>query len=292
MAWLSAPLGYEFFRHGMLAAVLVGALCGLIGVFIVLRRMSYIGHGLAHAVLGGAVVGYVLQVNFYVAAGLWGFLAALLINATTRRREIASDAAIGVVTTASFALGVALISRLKSYTRNFEAALFGNVLGVTTGDLWIVGVVATGTALIVLLFYKQLLFTTFDAEVAAIFGVPSEWIDTLFALVLAAAIIAATQVMGVTLIAAAIVVPAIIARLITSRFATMLWLSTVLGAACGVCGMYVSYYVDVSSGATIVLVGALAFAVVFAFTSLRARLQPASVRLPSLLSEEAQAAFD
>lgn len=292
MAWLVEPLRYTFIWHGLLAASLVGALCGLIGVFIVLRRMSYIGHGLAHAVLGGAVVGYVLQVNFYVAAGLWGFLAALLINATTRRREITADAAIGVVTTASFALGVALISRLRNYTRNFEAALFGNVLGVTDTDLWVVALVTAATLLVVLLFYKQLLFTTFDAEVAAIFGVRSDWIETLSALVLASAIIASTQVMGVTLISAAIVVPAITARLVTSRFATMLWLSTAVGAVSAVGGMYASYYLNASSGSTIVLVQAVAFAAVFAVTSLRARCRPRAFRAPLLAAAEAHAAFD
>ena len=117
------------------SATLVGALCGMLGVYIVLRRMSYIGHGLSHSVFGGAVVGYVLTLNFYLAAGLWGFLSALLINATARRRRIGADAAIGIVTTASFAVGVALISKTRSFTRNFEAALFGNILGVTMHDI-------------------------------------------------------------------------------------------------------------------------------------------------------------
>ena len=108
MTILAEPLGFEFFRQGLVASVLVGALCGLLGVYVVLRRMSYIGHGLSHSVFGGAVVGYVLAVNFYVAAGLWGFLSALAINATARRRRIGADAAIGIVTTASFAVGVAL----------------------------------------------------------------------------------------------------------------------------------------------------------------------------------------
>src|SRR5260221_260836 len=122
------PLQFEFFRHALLAAAMVGALTGLVGVFIVLRRMSYIGHGMSHAVFGGAVVGYVAGFNFYLASGLWGFGSAMLINQTMRRRQIGADAAIGIVTTASFALGVALISRAKSVTRNFDAALFGNLL--------------------------------------------------------------------------------------------------------------------------------------------------------------------
>ena len=132
--FFTEPLHYEFFRNGLIAATLVGALCGLMGVYIVLRRMSYIGHGLSHAVFGGAVVSYIIGVNFYLGAGLWGFVSAVLINATARRRKIGADAAIGIITTASFALGVALISKQRSFTRNFEAALFGNILGVTTHD--------------------------------------------------------------------------------------------------------------------------------------------------------------
>src|SRR5918992_2845553 len=121
MDMLLQPLNYEFFRHGLIAATLTGALCGLMGVPIVLRRMSYIGHGLSHAVFGGAVVSSVIGWNFYLGAGLWGFLSALLINATARRRNLGADAAIGIVTTASFALGVAIISKGNRFTRNFEA---------------------------------------------------------------------------------------------------------------------------------------------------------------------------
>src|SRR5215211_7743882 len=121
MDFFTEPFQYEFFRHGLLAATLIGALCGMLGVFIVLRRMSYIGHGLSHSVFGGAVVAYVLQWNFYLGAGLWGFLSAMLINFTARSRRIGADAAIGIITTTSFAIGVAIISRSRSFTRNFEA---------------------------------------------------------------------------------------------------------------------------------------------------------------------------
>ena len=126
------PLTFEFFRRALLASFLVGALCGVVGVYIVLRRMSYIGHGLSHAVFGGAVISYLLQVNFYLGAGLWGVASALLINEVAQRRKIGADAAIGIVTTAGFAVGVAGISHQRRFTRNFEAALFGNVLGITS----------------------------------------------------------------------------------------------------------------------------------------------------------------
>jgi manganese/iron transport system permease protein/iron/zinc/copper transport system permease protein len=274
------PLQFEFFRQGVLASLLVGALCGMLGVYIVLRRMSYIGHGLSHSVFGGAVVGYVASINFYVAAGVWGFLSALAINATARRRRIGADAAIGIVTTASFAVGVALISKTRSFTRNFEAALFGNILGVTPGDLVIVGVVTVGVAAFILLFYKRLLFMTFDVEVAPIYGVNVGLVDSLFALAMAATIVASINVVGVTLIAATLVIPATTARLLTDSFGRMIVLSTIIGALAGLLGMYVSYWLDISSGATIVLLEAAGFLAALLATTLRRR-RPGWANLPS-----------
>ncbi|HWP48305.1 MAG TPA: metal ABC transporter permease [Candidatus Limnocylindrales bacterium] len=269
MEFLLHPFQYEFFRRGLLAAFLVGGLCGLIGVYIVLRRMSYIGHGLSHAVFGGAVISYVLSLNFYVGAALWGFLAALVINEVTRRRKIGADAAIGVVTTASFAMGVALISRARKFTRNFEAALFGNILGVTSTDLVVILIVTLFAAMGIFFFYKQLLFSTFDEEVARVYGVPTRRVNTLFSLILAAAIIASMQVMGVTLIAAAIVTPAITARLLTDSFSKLVGLSVLLGSLTAVVGMYLSYYLDIASGASIVLFASLVFSGVLGYSSFR-----------------------
>jgi manganese/iron transport system permease protein/iron/zinc/copper transport system permease protein len=264
------PLQYEFFVRGLIAATLVGGLCGLIGVYIVLRRMSYIGHGLSHAVFGGAVVSYVMAFNFYVGASLWGFISAVLINATTRRRPtIGADAAIGIITTASFALGIALISRYRTFTRSFDAALFGNILAVGERDLIAIGAVVVLTLIIGFVAYKQLLFTTFDSDVARFYGVPTEWIETLFSLVLAAVIVVSLQVMGATLIAAAIVIPPMVARLLTDSFHRMIVLSTAIGALCGTTGIYISYYIDVSSGATIVLLSALLFAMAMLYSSVR-----------------------
>ncbi len=268
MNTLTEPFQYEFFRHGLVVATLVGALCGMVGVYIVLRRMSYIGHGLSHSVFGGAVVAYLMSVNFYLGAGLWGFISALMINATARRRNIGADAAIGIVTTASFALGVALISKSRSFTRNFEAALFGNILGVTMQDIYVIAAVTAVVALGIALFYRPLLFATFDTELAGVHGVPTRWIDTGFALALAATIVASMNVVGVTLIAAAIVIPPITARMLTDAFGPMLLLSTAIGSLCGCAGMYLSYHFDIASGAAIVLLSASVFAVVYAITSL------------------------
>lgn len=291
---LAEPFEFEFFRHALLAATMCGALTGLVGVFVVLRRMSYIGHGMSHSVFGGAVVGYVAGFNFYLAAGLWGFVSALLINQATKRRQIGADAAIGIVTTASFALGVALISRADSFTTNFDAALFGNLLGVTRDDLYVIAATLAVTSAVVFFLYKQLLFLTFDPEVAPVYGVPAGWIDTLFSLVLAATIIVSMRIMGVTLIAASLVIPPVIARLVTDRFATMLILSTLVGAAVSFAGMFLSYYVDVASGASIVLLAAALFVLALVYASVRQWLRTGRMSLPvaEIPSAEARTAFD
>jgi manganese/iron transport system permease protein/iron/zinc/copper transport system permease protein len=261
MAFL-VPFDYEFFRHGLLAAVIVGALCGYIGVYVVLRRMSYIGHGLSHAIFGGAVLSYVLNINFFVGAGVWALFAALLIHRISHRRWVGADAAIGVVTTSSFALGVAIMSTYRSFTRNIEAALFGNILGITTQDLWIVVFISLVVFCALFLMRRQLLFTTFDPEVASAYGVSTGRIDLLFVLLLAVTVLASTQILGVTLVAAAMVIPPVIARYLTRKFQTLLVISPLLGALCGAMGMFLSFHFDVASAATIVLTAAGLFIVV------------------------------
>jgi manganese/iron transport system permease protein/iron/zinc/copper transport system permease protein len=294
MSEFTEPFQFEFFRHAIVAATLVGALTGLVGVFVVLRRMSYIGHGMSHAVFGGAVVGYAAGFNFYLAAGVWGFISAILINQATRRRQIGADAAIGIVTTASFAVGVAVISRASRITRNFDAALFGNLLGVSVSDIWVIAGVLAFALFVVFFFYKQLLFLTFDVEVAPIYGVRAGLLDTLLAVVLAGTIIASIRIMGVTLIAASLVIPPVTARLLTDRFATMLVLSTLLGAALGFVGLFVSYQADIASGASIVLVSTGAFVAVLLAVVIRDWLRTGrlALRLRSLDTREREALFD
>lgn len=273
MELLTEPFLFEFFRNGLYAAVMVGILCGVIGVFIVLRGMSYIGHGLAHASFGGAVLGYVFNVNFYVGAAITGFVAALMINWITRSGKIKADAAIGIVTTAFFAMGVALLSKFRQFTQSFEAALFGNILGVNDSDLMVVAGVMLVTCVAVVLLYKSLLFTTFDPDAAQVFGFKTEMIQMAFAFLLALAIIASMNVVGVTMLAAALVIPATIARMLTDHFGKMLIISTVVGASMGMAGMYTSYHLDAASGASIVLFGALIFVVVLMRNGIRDRLE-------------------
>ena len=268
---LLAPFQFEFFNKALLAAVLVGGLCGLIGVYVVLRRMSYIGHGLSHSIFGGAVVSYVLSLNFYLGAGAWGFLSALIIDAVARKRKVATDAAIGIVTTASFAVGVAIISKARSFTKNFDAALFGNILGIKDGDLWAIIGVALAVSLVIFFIYKQLLFSTFDPEVAPVYGVSTRWIDTFFSLTLAATIIVSMQILGVTLIAASLIIPPTIARLLTDNFHRMVLYSILLGIFSSVIGIYLSYEIDIASGASIVITAAILFVAVFSFVAVKGR---------------------
>jgi manganese/iron transport system permease protein/iron/zinc/copper transport system permease protein len=256
---LLVPFEYEFFRNGFIAAVVIGALCGFIGVYVVLRRMSYIGHGLSHAIFGGAVLSYVWNINFFIGGGLWALLSGLLIHWVGHRRWVGADAAIGVVTTSSFALGVAIISTHRSFTRNIEAALFGNILGITNNDVWIVALVSLTVFAILYVIRRPLLFATFDPEVASAYGVSTGKIDLLFIMLLAVTVLASTQILGVTLVAAAMVIPPVIARYLTQRFQTLLIVSPLLGGFCGAAGMLLSFHFDISSAATIVLTSAALF---------------------------------
>ncbi len=282
------PLEFEFFRNGLAVATLAGALCGLVGVYVVLKGMSYIGHGLSHAIFGGFAASTLLGVNLFLGAGVWGFVSALMISGVTRRKLIGADAAIGVVTTASFAFGLALFALFGSAgSGSFDAALFGSILGVGVEDIWAVVAVLAFAAGVIFLRYRALLFATFDPEVAEASGIKTARMDALLMLVLAASILATMQVVGVTLIAATLVIPATVARMLTHSFSRMLLLATGIGAFCGFVGMNLSYHLDVQSGPTIVLVGAALFALVFAATSPRRqrgmtdRVQPIAALHPA-----------
>jgi manganese/iron transport system permease protein/iron/zinc/copper transport system permease protein len=277
MTELLRPLHYEFFVNGLAVATLSGALCGLVGVYVVLKGMSYIGHGLSHAIFGGFAASALLGVNFFLGAGAWGFASAMLINGVTRRRSIGADAAIGVITTASFAIGVALIKYFGSGGKNPDALLFGQILGVNDTDVLLVAAVALATALVVFFGYRPLLFSTFDPEVADVSGVRTARVDALLTLVLAAAILTTMNVLGVTLVAATLVIPAVVARMLTDSFARMLPLATGIGAVCGFVGMILSYHLDIPSGPMIVLTGSTLFAAVFTVTGVRGRRRSAGL---------------
>lgn len=274
---LFSPFGFEFFRNGLVIAALTGALCGLVGVFVVLRGMSYIGHGLSHAVFGGAALAAVLGVNFFIGAGFWGLTSGLMIGRVSRRRIIGADAAIGVITTASFAMGLALQARFGQAQRSIDAVLFGNVLGVFTSDIVAVSIVGLGSVLVVVLLYRRLLFSIFDPDVAGVSGVNVGLMEAVLMAMLSATILVTVRVVGVLLISAMLVLPAATARLLTDSFGRMLVLSPVLGAAIGVVGMYASWYADVPSGAVIILVGTAVFLAVYISVGVRTRARVAGL---------------
>ncbi len=264
---LLGPLSYAFFQKGLVVATVSGALLGFIGVYITLRGMSYIGHGLSHAIFGGFAASQLLASSFYlIGAGVWGIASALAINAVTRRRSIGADAAIGVITTASFALGIALISRFGSRGVSFDNALFGSILGINMTQIGALLAVSALTAGFVFFRYRQLLFATFDPEVANVSGVNVARTDSYLMVILSLAILSTLTVIGVTLVAAMLVIPAVVARMLTESFGRMLFLSTGIGAACGLIGMYASYYAAVPSGTMIVLTGAALFCLTLTFT--------------------------
>jgi manganese/iron transport system permease protein/iron/zinc/copper transport system permease protein len=263
------PFQYEFFNQAIFISILVGGTCGLLGVYIVLRGMSYIGHGMSHAVFGGAVSSYIIGLNFYIGAAIWGILSALLITQINKRYKIKTDAAIGVVTTAGFAIGIFLMSTSQIPIRNFESLLFGNILAVNELDFIFIALVSIVTIIFIFFFQKRLLFTIFDTDTAKVYGVKTDRVDLLFSIVLAIVVIAAMNSIGVTLLAVAIIAPAISARLITNNFLKLMILSAGIGIITAFLGMYCSFYVDSPSGATIVLFGTASFIIAVAYSQIK-----------------------
>jgi manganese/iron transport system permease protein/iron/zinc/copper transport system permease protein len=267
LATLTDPLAYAFFQKGLLVATISGALLGLIGVYVVLRGMSYLGHGLSHSIFGGFAASQLFAAQFYVVgAGLWGIVSALAITQVAKRSRLGADAAIGVISTASFALGVALFAKFGTSGPSFDNALFGSILGISTGQIVAILAVSVLCVAFIVLAYRPLLFSTFDPDVAQVSGIRVVWVEAGLMVVLSLAILATLTVIGVTLVAAMLVIPAVIARMLTDAFGRMLVLSTIIGAVCGLVGMYLSYFAGVPSGTMIVLVGAALFIIVLAIT--------------------------
>jgi len=272
------PLQFDFFQKGLLVATLSGALLGLTGVYITLRGMSYIGHGLSHSIFGGFAASQLISAQYYLwGAGLWGVMSALTIIGVTRRHRIGADAAIGVVTTASFALGVALLTHFGTSGPSFESALFGSILGISQTQIVMLVAVAVLTSAVVFLRYRALLFATFDPDVAEVSGVNVLVTDAVLMVVLSLSILATLNIIGVTLVAAMLVIPPVVARMLSDSFVKTLTLSTVIGAVCGLVGMYASYLAEVPSGTMIVLIGAVAFVAAMAVANRRHRARVGAV---------------
>ena len=274
---LFEPYGFQFFRNGIVVATVAGALCGLLGVFVVLRGMSYIGHGLSHAVFGGAAASAVIGINFFIGAGIWGIISGVLIARVARRRVLGADAAIGVVTTASFALGLALMNRYGQASKSIEAVLFGSVLGVKVSDIIAVSLVAVFALAVIVVWYRKMLFSTFDPDVAQVSGVNVSVVEVVLLSLLSLTILVTMRVIGTLLISALLVIPAAAARMTTNSFSKLLWISPLIGAVTCFFGMNLSYHLDTSASATIILLDALVFIVVYAVAGTRNRMKMASL---------------
>ncbi len=274
---LFEPYGFQFFQRGIIVATIAGALCGLLGVFVVLRGMSYIGHGLSHAVFGGAAASAVIGINFFIGAGIWGIISGVLIARVARRRVLGADAAIGVVTTASFALGLALMNRYGQASKSIEAVLFGSVLGVKVADIIAVSLVAVFALAVIVVWYRKLLFSTFDPDVAQVSGVNVSVVEVVLLSLLSLTILVTMRVIGTLLISALLVIPAAAARMTTNSFSKLLWISPLIGAVTCFIGMNLSYHLDTSASATIILLDALVFIVVYTVAGTRNRMKMASL---------------
>lgn len=263
MDWLTTPLAYTFMQRGMLAALLVGVLCSIIGCYVVLRGMAFLGDAMAHAVLPGVAIAYLLGGNLLLGALAAAIVVALGIGFFSRKGAIKEDTAIGILFTAALALGIALISSIRTYAVDLSHILFGNVLGVSQADLWITAIIAAVILVILLLAYKPFLVVAFDPVLAATLRLPVEFFRNLMLVLLAFTIVVSIQSVGVALVAAMLVTPAATAFLLTRRLPSMMGVSALVGASSSVVGLYASYYLNIASGSAIVLAATACFLAAF-----------------------------
>ena len=263
LAWLVEPLRYPFMLRGMLAAVLVGVVCALVGTYVILRGMAFFGDALGHAILPGVAVGYLLSGGNLGSLFWWALgtavLTALGIGAVGRHTRLKEDTTIGIVFTGMFALGIAIISRARSYTVDLVHFLFGNVLAVSGPDLVRPALFGAVVLLFIFAFYKELLVLTFDETLAFTLRLPVRALYYVLLVMVAVTTVTSMQTVGVALVLAMLVTPPATAYLFTRRLPAMMALAAALGALAGVVGLYVSYHLGIASGAAIVLVSASLF---------------------------------
>ncbi|MFN8487295.1 MAG: metal ABC transporter permease [Caldilineaceae bacterium] len=265
LTWLIEPLHYAFFVRGLLVGALLGVTCGALGSFVVLRGMAFIGDAMAHSVLPGVVIAYLLGVNIIAGAFVTGLLAAFLISAISRTEQVHEDTAIGIVFTGAFALAIVLISRTQGYVRDLTHFLFGNILGVAPGDMVIAGVVTLLVLAGLFLWYRDLMISSFDPTHAQVIGIHLNWLHMGLMALLALTIVSGIQAVGVVLIASLLVTPAATARLLTDRLKVMILLAALFGSGAALVGLYLSYYIRVASGGAVVLTSTLCFLLVLLF---------------------------
>lgn len=267
---LLAPFQYDFMQRAFVAALCVGILCSVMGTYVVLRKLSFIGDGIAHASFAGIVIAYLVKLDLYLGAAIVAVLTSLGIGYVHRRGKISLDTTIGVLFTGAFALGIFLMSRQRGYAIDLQSFLFGDILSVSSGDLWMILALSLAIAVTVALLFRGLLYTSFDPVVAQASGIRAVMLEYVLLVMLALTIIVSLQSVGIILVAALLVTPAAAAYQLTSRFAPMMALSAAFGACVGVGGLYASYYLQASSGATIVLLATFVFFVAIAIKRARA----------------------
>jgi ABC-type Mn2+/Zn2+ transport system permease subunit len=265
--YLLGPLEFGFMQRGLLASVLVAVICGILGSFVVLKGLAFIGDALAHASFGGVALAFVFGANVYLGAFVFAIATALGIGAITQRGRVSSDTAIGVLFSGTFALGILIISRADSYTTDLFGYLFGDVLSITVGDLWTIGALGIVVLALVAVFYRQLLFVAFDPTVAAASGIQTRGLEYLLLALLGVTIVTAIQAVGIVMVVALLVTPSATAYLLTRRFHHMILASVAVGSLSALLGIYLSYYLDVASGAAIILVATALFFVALALSS-------------------------
>ncbi|HEY5596576.1 MAG TPA: metal ABC transporter permease [Candidatus Bipolaricaulota bacterium] len=273
--WILAPLSYSFMVRGLLAAFMVGTVCAVVGSYVVLRGMAFFGDALAHSLLPGVAVGYLVSGAARGALFWWGLLTgigtALGIGAISKGAKLKEDTVIGIVFAGMFALGVALISTARSYAVDLAHFLFGNVLGVSSGDLWLMALFGGLILLLIFAFYKEFLVLSFDATLGYTLRLPMRLLNYLMLVLIAVAVVVSLQTVGVALMVAMLVTPAATASLLTRRLPAMMALAALIGGSCGAVGLYLSYYFSLASGASIVLVCTGVFLLVLLFAPRRIR---------------------
>ncbi|MGC1375964.1 MAG: metal ABC transporter permease [Anaerolineales bacterium] len=263
MNFLLEPLTYAFMQRGLLAGTMVGILCAVIGTYVVLRGMAFLGDALAHAILPGVAIAYLFGGNLLLGALVAAVVVAVGIGYFSRQGTIKEDTAIGILFAAALSLGVAMISSIRTYAVDLSHILFGNVLGVSPTDLWLTAGLGLAVLLTVFLLYRPFMVISFDPVLAATLRLPTELLRNIMLILLAVTIVVSLQTVGVGLGAAMLVTPAATAYLLTKRLSSMMLVSAGLGALSSIVGLYISYYLNIVSGSAIVLTATAIFMIVF-----------------------------
>ncbi len=265
MEFINDLMTYGFLQKAFITSVMVGIICGVIGSFIILRGMALMGDAISHAVLPGVAISYMLGINYFYGAVVTGVLTALGIGVISQNSRVKNDSSIGLVFSAMFALGIILITEAKSAT-DLTQILFGNVISVRSSDMWLTLIVGSIVILAVILFYKELLVSSFDETMAAAYGLKTRLIHYGIMVLLTLVTVASLQTVGVILVVSMLITPASTAYLLTNRLSTMIVLASVFGALSSIIGLYFSFVHNLPSGPVIALATTAIFAVAFIFS--------------------------